>query len=399
MPPPKPRCTGYKLGGIRCSHPAKDGGFCGHHIKLSNEERSGRLAYTIDRLKRGYDYENRLGVIPAYGELVAMPYTELHAYYLSLHERLRPSYPGYTGEFSPNDYVEIMRYRPRTQWELAVERIPPPLRARRDQIEIMNTWYVYLAATVSHFGEIMGFDRNQACDPANEHILVAVLTESWGRIPDGTKRELWRCFRNLGLFLGQEHIRRLMDVLPAPIERANAFVADNQNVHRAETVKYVQAIFQKLVEIPVPEGQHTLAEVIRHCNLPPKAIVLLSQHYCEPVAIYEIPNAYPRALDAVWAYVTTHPEKDELCRRIRDELTDNIGMCAQGNLSRLCNILSGYIDSIPPPVMKGELIQHKMAQIAADGEGDKVGRAKAALAELGVPEEEQAPWIEALADI
>jgi hypothetical protein len=114
------------------------------------------------------------------------------------------------------------------------------------------------------------------------------------------------------------------------------------------------------------------------------------------VSIYEIPDAYPKALDGVWAYIRSHPEKDELYRRVKDELTDNIGMCAQGNLSRLCNILSGYLDGVIPPVAKGELIQQKISAIAMDADGDKVMRGRAILRELDVPEDEWEPWIEAL---
>jgi hypothetical protein len=77
-------------------------------------------------------------------------------------------------------------------------------------------------------------------------------------------------------------------------------------------------------------------------------------------------------------------------------MNDNIGMCAQGNLSRICNILCGYLEEFKPPVPQGILVQNAIAAIAMDSEGNKVGRATSALKELLVPESEWSVWLEAL---
>jgi hypothetical protein len=73
-------------------------------------------------------------------------------------------------------------------------------------------------------------------------------------------------------------------------------------------------------------------------------------------------------------------------------------MCAQGNLSRLCNILSGYIDGVAP-ISKSEILQQKISVIAADAEGNKVDRARTLLRELGFPEAEWGVWLDALAEL
>jgi hypothetical protein len=119
--------------------------------------------------------------------------------------------------------------------------------------------------------------------------------------------------------------------------------------------------------------------------------------YCDPTPIYEIENAYPQALDAVWAYITYHPEKKELYQRVKDELTDNIGMCAQGNLSRICNIVSGYLDGVEPMVSKVEEFQNKIAALAADQTNkNKIETAKQLLKEYDVPTNEWNVWLEAI---
>jgi hypothetical protein len=162
-------------------------------------------------------------------------------------------------------------------------------------------------------------------------------------------------------------------------------------------VDYVTETYNQLVKVQVPPGQNTVGTIIMKCKLEGKAIIQLTQYYYEPASIYEIPNAYPKALDAVVAFTEQHPQKEELYDRIRDELTDNIGMCAQGNLSRICNIVMGYMDGIKPPVPKGTLVQNAVAAIASDEEGTKIERCKQVLRELDVPEQEWQPWIDALA--
>jgi hypothetical protein len=180
-------------------------------------------------------------------------------------------------------------------------------------------------------------------------------------------------------------------VPPPPV----AFTQDRQNVHRTETVEYILNMFKQLERVPVAVNQNTISDIIRECGLSGRAIITLTVYYYDPTPIYEIPNAYPRALDAIWAFIQTHPEKAELVGRVRDELTDNIGMCAQGNLSRLCNILSGYMEGATPPRPRHEILQEGMAAIAGDDSEDKLARAEKLLAELEVPPGDWAAWLSA----
>ena len=205
-----------------------------------------------------------------------------------------------------------------------------------------------------------------------------------------------RAFRNL-IILNQEHIRTLSIGLAVRREaELEVFGNDAQNVHRTATVSYIKQIFDTLMTIEVPTNQKTLGLVLTNCNLSDEATMQTARFYTEKVNIYEIDKAYTRALDAVVAYIETHPEKTELYERVAQELTDNIGMCAQGNLSRICNILSGYIDGVAPPVSTREMMQNKISAIAMDSEGNKIERAKAYMREINVPEAEWGPWIEAV---
>jgi hypothetical protein len=46
----------------------------------------------------------------------------------------------------------------------------------------------------------------------------------------------------------------------------------------------------------------------------------------------------------VWTYISTHVHKDELCKRLLEELVEMAGTCSSGYATRLLNVLSGYGD-------------------------------------------------------
>ncbi len=109
---------------------------------------------------------------------------------------------------------------------------------------------------------------------------------------------------------------------------------------------------------------------------------------------------YKRVIDGLWARVqrTTDPElREELRIRVAQEVVESQNMCCEGHISRLVNVMVGFDDAFKPPVSTGELLQQKMAAIAAK-EIDtyiKQAEARSVFAELGIPVVEQAAWLEA----
>jgi hypothetical protein len=109
---------------------------------------------------------------------------------------------------------------------------------------------------------------------------------------------------------------------------------------------------------------------------------------------------YKRLLDGLWALVqrTSDPElREELRCRVAQEVMESKGMCCEGHISRLVNVMVGFDDAFKPAVSTGELLQNKMAAIAAkELETElKQAEARSVFAELGIPEAEQAAWLEA----
>lgn len=162
--------------------------------------------------------------------------------------------------------------------------------------------------------------------------------------------------------LRERHIaHRQVDDLgrPQPVQRnLRNFVADPQNVHTTEAVKQTKEMIEKIRKIPVPEGYRwnlsitskTAGEIITECKLTIYASCQMLTQYSQPTAIYDIEEGiYGKTLDSTWQFIKGHAEKESLIAILKQELEDNVGMCAQGNLTRICNVLSGYMEGIVPP--------------------------------------------------
>jgi hypothetical protein len=87
----------------------------------------------------------------------------------------------------------------------------------------------------------------------------------------------------------------------------------------------------------------------------------------------------------------------ELNKRLWEECKEATGMCCEGHISRLCNVLVGFDDAFQPPVALGELIQQKMGAIAGldVDEEEKRRQANAWFDEVAVPTAERVAWLEA----
>ena len=133
------------------------------------------------------------------------------------------------------------------------------------------------------------------------------------------------------------------------------FSADLQNVHTTAAVNNTNTILDKILKIEVPADykwnmetvSKTPGEVISECRLSIRAANTMMSKYTSSANVYNLGSgAYGRVLDCVWQYVRNSKDKTDLCAIFKVELEDNIGMCEQGNLSRLANVLSGYLDDV-----------------------------------------------------
>ena len=87
----------------------------------------------------------------------------------------------------------------------------------------------------------------------------------------------------------------------------------------------------------------------------------------------------------------------ELLKRLWEECYESVGMCAQGHLSRLANVMVGYDESIRPSVSNREEFQTQMAEIAKKEDilENKIKEATLLMDTINMPQDERESWLEA----
>lgn len=203
---------------------------------------------------------------------------------------------------------------------------------------------------------------------------------------------------------GAVHVLPPAPPRPAGLER---IARDTQNVHTTAVVRHTNAGEEKLLAVRT-DGRSvglrvlrsfaarggTLGGVLRVAND-------VEQWYNRGTCRTPGDRLYARCLEGLWTLIEQQPDKvrAELKARLWEEASESVGMCCEGHIARLVNVMAGFDENFRPSVSVGEAIQSKIAEIAKMGipTEDKVARARAYLTELAVSAEEQAPWLEALA--
>jgi hypothetical protein len=108
--------------------------------------------------------------------------------------------------------------------------------------------------------------------------------------------------------------------------------------------------------------------------------------------------AYRKALRGLWTKIQTNPE---LVQRLWEESLDSLGMCAQGHLSRLANVLVGFEEGVKTPICMKELFQNEISLLAAKEmtNEEKERQAKSLMDTYFIPEEERQVWLDAVLSV
>jgi hypothetical protein len=208
--------------------------------------------------------------------------------------------------------------------------------------------------------------------------------------------------------------RVVNDVPLAPRPRTlNAIAADRQNVHTAVVAEQTNNGLNKLLEVHREAGQVRLRSVdwfaskwlTKSYGSWDRVKVVVEdmyrwhrQSYCRVENDY----LYRKALDGLYLLIkqTSNNNIDinnELHKRVFEECWESVGMCCDGHISRICNVLVGFDAAFAPPVPFGEILQSKMAAISnmeIETE-EKIKQATAFFNEFAVPEPDRVAWLDA----
>jgi len=196
---------------------------------------------------------------------------------------------------------------------------------------------------------------------------------------------------------------------PAPVVRPlGALARDSQNVHTRAVTDQTNAATEKLSTVKVPPTQQTekaMAVIwLGKLDVPYSTFMRVAGDVnrwfntkdCRAVD----DNLYRKLLRGLVAIISGESDderKTEMYRRLWEECLEATGMCCEGHISRLCNVLVGFDDAFKTPVAFGEILQSKMAAIAGMdlSEEEKRRQATAFFDEYGTPAEERVAWLEA----
>lgn len=200
-----------------------------------------------------------------------------------------------------------------------------------------------------------------------------------------------------------------LNIHPPPVINPLAQLAnDTQNVHTAPVSAQTNAGMEKILAATVPKEQQTEKTMISAwlplLNTVGWGSILKTSidinHWFNMKTCRAInDNLYRNMLRGLVAMINRNDDelKHELFKRLWEECREATGMCCEGHITRLCNVMVGFDDAFQPPVALGELIQQKMAAIAgldADEE-EKRRQANAWFDEVAVPAAERVAWLEA----
>jgi hypothetical protein len=180
----------------------------------------------------------------------------------------------------------------------------------------------------------------------------------------------------------------------------HALALDAQNVHTSVVNRQTSDALSVLLETAVPSRPCTLAAV-KHAweHRPGRSRVVrdMDQWYSTSECRSAGDWLYRRAMDGLWVRIQSSPHKNDLIERLWEECSDAVGMCCEGHLSRIANVLVGFDMSVRADVPVGDILQQKIAAIAAMDVSveDKVGRAWAVFDELDIPMDKRIEWVDA----
>lgn len=194
--------------------------------------------------------------------------------------------------------------------------------------------------------------------------------------------------------------------LPNRVPQLGQLAQDNQNVHTSIVVEQTKKNVTEILKIPVPELfkwqrnklSMTYKQIILFSHLSPKSAWQFTSMYCSDATIYDLePGIFGKVVDGVWQFISKSPDKQDLKKILTSELRDNIGMCAQGNLSRICNVLQGYLEGIGQKESVNTILGREFGKLMElENQVERESRGAAILRENNVAESEWETWLEPL---
>lgn len=213
-------------------------------------------------------------------------------------------------------------------------------------------------------------------------------------------------YEDLGMTLEEEiafwtqlHVLPAQTVVRSDLHRLSL---DGQNVHTKEVTTQTNDSLALLLSTTVLPTQDTFGEITDEWMRYPikdrtRVFKDMARWYRTYSCREDGDKLYLRVLNGLWATIRTSKFKKDLSQRLWEECSESVGMCCDGHITRLCNVLVGFDDAFVPEIPVGVLLQQKMSAIAMKDVRveHKVGEAWGVFEELKIPMEQRMEWLEA----
>jgi hypothetical protein len=190
-----------------------------------------------------------------------------------------------------------------------------------------------------------------------------------------------------------------------------AFATDTQNIHRSSVQNSTHKAVVALLARPVLTGVDVLEEItaafndrarVRWYGPGPRgaetsrdaAVTELTNDYFNTEAFSV---RYGDVVDRVWAFIRGHEHHQTLCTRLAQEVYEGRGMCSNGKMARLVNVLMGFDDTLEMEAPR-EVFQFRIAALRKAPLAGREAAARELFREFNIPETEQDAWLEPLLD-
>jgi hypothetical protein len=211
-----------------------------------------------------------------------------------------------------------------------------------------------------------------------------------------------------------------LPIYKGPVVGLGDIVKDGQNVHTKEVESITGSGVKALKEMNIPKGQKTLMEIeaalYKYFDIEldaarfPKGAAQMTQKLkrimgdmkfwaSKPKVIGE-DNLYRTVLRGLWAKIKTFDPyiQEELIKRLYEEATESLEMCADGHVGRLVNVLVGFDGAFTPQISPMEYFQNNIAKIAESKApmSFRIEQAKKLMDDIKMPQEEREAWLSEL---
>ena len=181
---------------------------------------------------------------------------------------------------------------------------------------------------------------------------------------------------------------------------------DSQNVHTVATVNQTNRNIELLMKTPVPETQNTIEEIkvtwsqLFKKEVSPRLYEDMQRWYDHAYCYKADDYKYRHVLNHLWARIRSEKQADirrQLYIRLNQECSEAVGLCMDGHISRLAQVMVGFDPEYQIEVNANEELQRRIPLIRKITNMDeRLRTAMNLMNELNVTPEDAQPWLDAL---